>query len=600
MIFNPIDKFYKSQIGAVCEKTPVTFRVMGDFKDCVFVLRRDFCDDKTYYSMQKKDGYFECVVEFSLGLYWYYFQIDEDSFISINDALEGEISSEIKEFQLSVYDSNFLTPKWIQGGIIYQIFPDRFNRSKDKKIIKEKNKVYHDDLTKNPVFAPNKNGQVMNNDFFGGDFKGVIEKLDYLKELNVSAIYFNPIFKAFSNHRYDTGDYMVIDQLLGSEDDFKLLIKEAKARGIDIILDGVFNHTGDDSIFFNKYNNYNSLGAFQDSNSPYKDWYKFINYPSTYESWWGITTLPAVNKENLEYINYITGTDGVLQKYLKMGVKGWRLDVVDELPANFVRKIRSSVKEVDADAIIIGEVWEDASNKIAYDERREYFLGKELDSVMNYPLKDAIINYVKSGDTYLLSKTVKEQIDHYPTFVLNSLMNILSTHDTFRILSSLSDHDFSDMSKEQMSNFYLQDEQLLVAKQRLKVATLLQFTFCGVPSIYYGEEVGMQGLRDPLNRKFFPWGNEDVEILSWYKFISKLRTDYSCFASGNFIEIYNQDGVYGYKRFDENSEIAIFLNMTERDIGLDFDGSLFDLFNECFLENKATIEPFSFKILANK
>ncbi len=599
MFYNPLDKFYKSQTGAVCEDTLVTFRVTGNFKDCVLVLCKDFSEQEQRYVMTRQDGYFECSCQFEVGLYWYYFDLLDSTFIGKGDNYRGVITDSPKAFQLSVYHSDYEVPSWMNGGIIYQIFPDRFNKSGDFAV-KESHKVYHENLNDTPIYKPNIHGQVLNNDFFGGNFNGITEKLDYLKDLNVTVIYLNPIFKAYSNHRYDTGDYGTFDPLLGTEQDFKKLITEAKKRGIKIILDGVFNHTGDDSLYFNKYGRYDTVGAFQDANSPYKSWFKFINYPNEYESWWGIMTLPAVNKTNSGYVDYIAGENGILQKYIKMGVAGWRLDVVDELPGSFVRKIRSAVKGASKNAIVIGEVWEDASNKISYGNRRQYFLGKELDSVMNYPLKNAILCYVKTGNQDAISYTVKEQLDHYPTKVVHALMNLLSTHDTFRLLSELGEIDGNSMSKDKMAVTSLADDLLSRAKIKMKLATLLQFTLCGVPSIYYGEEAGMQGYRDPLNRKFYPWDNQDKEILDWYKFLGSLRGRYSCFKTGNYTEICSRDGVFGFKRSDDVSEIAIFTNVSNAPETLVFEGTLKDLYTGNQFTNRIKIMPMSFLILTKE
>ncbi len=568
--FNPLDKFYKSITGAHCSDKEITFRVKGDFDSVVFLFKTDKDNCETWLNMYRRDGYFELSLTFSVGLYFYAFSIGDGKFIGIGDDLLGVITSEPEYYQLSVYCEGFTTPTWLYGGVIYQIFPDRFFCAQKNKIIGE-NKVLHKDWSELPIFEPNEFGQVINNDFFGGDIKGIIEKLAYLKDLGVTAIYLNPIFKAFSNHRYDTGDYMSIDSLLGDEKDFTNLIVSAKEKGIKILLDGVFNHTGDDSIYFNKYGNYDSLGAYQSANSPYYDWYNFTSYPNEYDAWWGIKILPAVNENSKSYLEFITGEGGVLEKYTKMGIGGWRLDVVDELPSHFVKSIRNAVKVNNPDAVIIGEVWEDASNKISYGERREYFLGKELDSVMNYPLKNAILDFVKFGNSKQLSRIIKEQIDHYPQVVLHSLMNILSTHDTARLLTTVGGMDMSGKSKAEMSRTKIPEEELQTAKQKLKIATLLQFTLCGVPSIYYGDEAGMQGYIDPLNRQCFPWGKEDVELIEWYKFLSSLRKSYDAFEFGEYSQIYCENSVFVFKRTGLNSEIGIAVNVGENVCVLEFD-----------------------------
>ncbi len=576
--YNPLDKFYKSITGAVPENTEITFRVNISSDTCHLVLNKDGTGDYKYLPMIKMGDYFELNVSFESGLYWYYFDLDYGKFIGISDGLVGEYTENPSVFQLSVYKSFFSTPDWLKGGVIYQIFPDRFCRATQNKVLPE-GKILRSDWGGIPHFEPNEDGKVLNNDFFGGDFLGIISKLDYLKSLGVTAIYLNPIFKAYSNHRYDTSDYLSVDELLGDFDDFKSLISKADEYGIKIILDGVFNHTGDDSVYFNKYGRFNSVGAYQSKDSDFYKWYKFINYPDIYESWWGITTLPALNKHNKDLLNFITGEDGVIEKYTKLGVGGWRLDVVDELHSDFVKKIRSAVKRNNKDAVVIGEVWEDASNKISYGVRREYFLGGELDSVMNYPLKSAILNFTIYGDSKGLSQTIKEQVDHYPKCALNSLMNILSTHDTFRLISALSGISVIGKTKADLSEIKIEGERYRSAVHKLKIASLLQYTLPGVPSLYYGDEAGLQGFTDPLNRGCFPWGFEDKEIVEWYKFLGCLRRNFSAFTEGDFVEIYSNKGGFVFKRVDDNSEILIGINLGEIDLHVNFSGELTSLIN---------------------
>lgn len=588
--YNPLDEFCKSPTGAVSENDNLVFRIKCESDTCALIVKKDGTSEVYRFEMIKINDYFEISPKISVGLYWYYFDVGNGNFVGKGENFLGDISRSPNCYQLSVYLSDYKVPKWLEGGIIYQIFPDRFYRAEKEKSVPS-HKVLHENLSDTPIYLPNENCEVLNNDFFGGDFKGITEKLPYLKELNVTAIYLNPIFKAYSNHRYDTGDYMAFDELLGSEEDFKTLIKSADELGIKIILDGVFNHAGADSVYFNKYGRYDSVGAYQSKDSKYGSWFKFINYPDNYEAWWGIMTLPAFDKTSSEYIDFIAGKDGVLEKYTKMGIGGWRLDVVDEIPAPMVRKIRSAVKGVNENAVVIGEVWEDASNKIAYGVRREYFMGKELDSVMNYPLKNAIIECVMTGCVDRLLYVILEQIEHYPLIVLNSLMNILSTHDTYRILSSLSGINTFGMSKSAMENLTISGEQLESAKAKLKLATLMQFTLCGVPSIYYGDEIGMQGFADPLNRRFFAWGNEDLEILDWYKKLSKIRTDYSAFKDGKFNLIYCENGVMVYSRTNSESEVAIAFNAGNIGKDLCFDGKLLNLLDGKVYENKFSLCP---------
>lgn len=593
VIFDPLDKFYKSETGAVKENTLVKFRLRCFCDRAVLVFYNDNGFNQRV-EMNKEDC-FTSDVKLPVGLYWYYFDLCNGTFVGKGENYYGIITDDPKSFQFSVYDEDFVTPKWLQGGIIYQIFPDRFCRKEEFKDIPDY-KVLHNSWQEFPVYTPNERGEVLNNDFFGGDIKGIISKLDYLKELNVTAIYLNPIFEAYSNHRYDTGDYFKIDKLLGNEEDLQNLISEGQKRNIKIILDGVFNHTGSDSIYFNKENRYQSLGAYQSKDSKYYSWYDFTEYPNKYASWWGIKTLPATNKNNDGFLNFIAGEGGVIEHYTKLGIGGFRLDVVDELPERFSEKIRSAIKSVNKDAVVIGEVWEDASNKISYGKRRKYFLGKELDSVMNYPLKNAIISYCKKGDESELVNVIKTQIDHYPKQCLNILMNILSTHDTARLLSALSDIDVSGKKKEEMP-LYLSNGEYQKAVERLKIAVVLQYTLYGVPSVYYGDEVGMQGFIDPLNRQTFPWGYEDENILSFYRCLGKIRVN--DVFTGDIELLYFENGVIAYKRVKDNDEVIVAVSLSKDVYDLKFEGRVKNLIDGKVYKDSVELKKGDCLILIN-
>lgn len=597
MLYNPLDNFYKSVVGAVRENSELTLRVKGDFSFVNLVYCNDNEITEKKVALHSESDFFACNITLPCGLYWYWFETDK-GYITLGKDYTGILVgdlNDVKYFQLSVYDKSFNTPEWLKGGVIYQIFPDRFNvRNKNKSVGRDK--ILHSDLSDTPIFKPNDEGEVLNNDFFGGDIGGITDKLSYLKSLGVTAIYLNPVCEAYSNHRYDTGDYMKIDSLLGTEKDLIELIQNADKEGIKIILDGVFNHTGSDSKYFNKKGNYSEVGAYQSKDSAYYKWYKFIEYPEKYESWWGITTLPATDKNSKEFIDYITGEKGVLSYYLSLGVYGVRLDVVDELPAHFVKEIRSRVKTQNPDAVIIGEVWEDASNKISYGQRREYFLGKELDSVMNYPLKNAIIDFIKTGNETSLIRTVREQLDHYPSSVLPLLMNILSTHDTYRLISALSDIDASNMTKEEMSKCSLNEFEREKAVERVKKASLLLYTLYGAVSIYYGDEIGMEGFSDPLNRKFFEWDKVGNEINEWYIKLGALRKKYSALGKGTFTEIYAKNGAMVFKMSDEYSEVLIAVNEGERKLIINSSEKLKDVISNIKTDEKIVLEKGAFGV----
>ena len=575
--YNPLDVACKSVTGAVKINTELRLNVQTDSSVCTFVLKKDDENGVQFYPMVKDGTNFKLVLKLNkTGLYFYKFQLDNGLYVGLDYYFNGVITDSPQDFQLTVYSEDYKTPDWLKGGVIYQIFPDRFYKAGNIELTDQR-KWVHSDWSELPEYLPY-NGIVLNNDFFGGNFNGINEKLGYLKSLGVTAIYLNPIFKAFSNHRYDTGDYFKFDELLGSEEDFKNLIKNAQKVGIKLILDGVFNHTGSDSVYFNKYGRYDSLGAYQSKQSPYYDWYSFINYPTLYEAWWGIDTLPAINDNSKSFIEFLTGKDGVLQHYVKMGIGGWRFDVIDEIPPDIVDKIRESVKSVNKDAIMIGEVWEDATNKIAYDRRCRYFQGKELDGIMNYMLKNAIINYVMTNNTAYLVHTINEELDHYPKDALDVNMNILGTHDTYRILTTLTGIDTSEMSKEQMAKYSFSNEATKEAISKLKIAACLQYTLFGVPSLYYGDEAGMHGFKDPLNRKTFPWDSINEELYTWYKKLGEIRSKIDLFKQGMYKEIFRTDDTLVFERTDGVRSIYIGVNRnSDITYQLKFKGKMYNL-----------------------
>ncbi len=593
--YNPLDPACKSVLGGVRQNESFTIRIFGKSDEpCIFVLQRDGCEAQSLH-MQNISGGWELQLSFAEpGLYFYWFRLGGRR-AALGEDRNAEFSDSASAYQILVYRECFATPAWFKGGIMYQIFPDRFFKSGE--ILVEKGKWLHRDWHETPEFRPNEKGKILNNDFFGGNFRGILKKLDYLQSLHVTVIYLNPIFRAFSNHRYDTGDYMQLDPMLGSEEDFSALVSECGKRGIRLILDGVFNHTGDDSRYFNKYGTYDEIGAYQSKDSKYYSWYNFRHFPDKYDSWWGIDVLPAVNENCPSYIDFITGENGVLRRWMKYPLGGFRLDVADELPDEFVAKIRSAVKSANGDAVVIGEVWEDASNKIAYSTRRKYFQGEELDSVMNYPLKDAIINFVVSGNTSLLRRTVGMLLDHYPKCVLDSLMNILGTHDTVRVLTALG--GVCAYNKEEMAVLKLSAEQRAVATERLKIAAILLYTFFGVPCIYYGDEIGMEGYSDPFCRKPFAWDLIDEDILSHYRWLGELRSRYTVFRDGDYRELYHDDNCIVFERRKGKEAVITVANLGNNKYTLRFNGVLYNQLSGERCVDRVDIEPHHIAVYGN-
>lgn len=522
-------------------------------------------------------------------LIWYYFEVvtdmgtmyygnNADNLGGVGMATENVPAN---SFQITIYDKKYKTPEWFKNAVAYQIFPDRFyNGNEDGSFSGSREDIIRREWGDTPFYkAEQFGGEYKSNDFFGGNLEGIIKKLPYLEDMGITVVYLNPIFKAASNHKYDTGCYEEIDEMFGDEETFSRLCREAKKHGIRIILDGVFNHTGDDSMYFNKYGRYPTVGAYQSQDSPFYPWFRFMDYPNVYESWWGMTTLPQVNEESRELREYLlTGENSIVKKWIRLGASGWRLDVVDELPDFFVEELHNAVKSVNPDAVIIGEVWEDASNKIAYGERRKYFYGSELDSVMNYPLKNAIIDMalcrISAGEFDRKIMSLKE---NYPEMAYYSLLNMLSSHDTERIMTLMGGAPTRhEVDREFQAQFRLMDGAKETAKKRAKLAYGAVMTMPGVPCIFYGDELGVEGYGDPFCRSCFPWNkmdevDENGEMREWIKKLIALRRSDNAFSTGEIETIYKIGYSYAYMRRNGESKYIVVINpdAMSREIRLD-------------------------------
>lgn len=602
---NSRELFYRTPYGAVAKGTSVTLRLAvegGGIPNAIHTVVQYDGGEEVKYDMAYSHNIGDfCIYEITLeifdkvGLVWYWFEVESGSgtvwYGNNSRGLggKGEMSpAKIdKAYQITVYDEKYKTPDWFKQGVVYQIFPDRFYKSGD--FLGKRDDIIKREWNEMPYYnAEQFGGEYKSNDFFGGNLKGIEEKLPYLANLGVTVIYLNPIFKAYSNHRYDTGDYETIDEILGDEEDFKTLCQSAKKQGIRIILDGVFNHTGSNSKYFNKDGEYDSIGAYQSQNSPYYSWFRFDNWPEEYESWWGMKTLPQVEENSEEYRKYLlTDKNSIVKRWIEKGASGWRLDVVDELPDFFVKELRKSVKEVDKDAVIIGEVWEDASNKVAYGERREYFLGDELDSVMNYPMRDALISAVRCEiDACELNERLMSLKENYPREAYYSLLNILSSHDVERILTRMGNTPSRhEVSKDYQAEFILQGDELEKARARVKVVTGLQMTLPGVPCIYYGDEIAMQGYGDPFCRQTYNWGKID-EMYEWYKQLTEIRKNNKSLTDGEYYSVYTIGNVYGFVRICDDEKILVIANMGDNHERVRVDCARYKITSVCCLSGE--------------
>ena len=563
--FDPRDTRCKTPFGAAPCSTEVRFTLFDDaFCGCELLVYREFAGAEDVCPLPPAEGGFAgtYTAPGEGELCWYVFRLTRwDGTLSYlgKNGLRPDRDGAAR-WQLTVYEDTG-TPDWFGRGVTYQIFPDRFRRTGTPDVSGMVGRRWlHESWDDQPVFRPDKDGQITNRDFFGGSLAGITEKLDYLQSLSVTTLYLNPIFEAASNHRYDTADYRAIDPLLGDEETFRTLCREAHKRGMRVMLDGVFNHTGSRSRYFNADGFYPELGAAQSQDSPYYDWYSFHPWPTDYDAWWGVKTLPAVNEQRPAYRQFIfKGEDSVVRHWLRCGADGWRLDVADELPGDFIAGIRRAIEDEKPDGYLLGEVWEDGSNKVAYSQRRRYLLGRETHGLMNYPLRTALLRWLGGGDAAEFRESMETLRANYPPAAFYGAMNFLGTHDTPRILTLLG-AEHIPAAKEERAAFALSTAQLARGRAKLRLAGMLLYGFPGSPTLFYGDEAGMQGFEDPLNRGTYPWGQEDTGLLDFFRALGRLRKERRSLQSGSLTYIYAQGGGLVIARGHEGETTMVALN----------------------------------------
>jgi cyclomaltodextrinase / maltogenic alpha-amylase / neopullulanase len=596
------DLKYRYPFGAVTSASKVTIIIEAEYCQEAVLKLIQYNGEESSVTMTKVGETYERhlykaeILTEKTGLINYYFVFKRDGetfYYGNNEEMLGGLgkiySDNPKPYQITVY-KEVKVPAWYKEGIIYQIFVDRFCNGNPQGIISnpKKNSFIYGQWSDDPMYIKDSDGKVLRWDFFGGNLEGVIKKLPYIKSFGVTAIYLNPIFEAVSNHKYDAGDYKKIDPMFGDEEKFKELCRKAEELDMKIILDGVFSHTGADSVYFNKYGNYNSLGAYQSQESPYFNWYNFKEYPDKYDCWWGFEIQPNINELEESFTNYIIkDEDSVINKWMKAGAYGWRLDVADELPDEFISILKSRIKEINKDSVLIGEVWEDASNKVSYEVKRKYFFGDELDSVTNYPFRDTTIQFLKGN---ISSEQFKRRLmslkENYPEENFFASMNLLGTHDTERILTMFGENDN--------------------AVKLLKLAVAIQMCLPGVPLIYYGDEAGLVGGRDPENRKTYPWGKENMLIQDWYKMLTGFRSRLSILKKGNIEFIPSKEDVLCFKRSIGNEVLYVLVNRGDKTIPVNIDisqGNYEELIDTVKVRishedsSNLELEPYGVKIL---
>ncbi|MDO4283598.1 MAG: alpha-amylase family glycosyl hydrolase [Clostridia bacterium] len=474
---------------------------------------------------------------------------------SFNQAFLSSTQSDISKWELLFYDDTRLASV-TAPDIYYSIFPDRFYRSEKyvPELSQEPLRLVHENWKELPVYLPDQNGIIQNNDFFLGNLQGVIEKMDYLDSLSVTIIYMNPIFYAKSNHRYDTLDYLRIDPFLGNESDFYELCKVAHSHGKKVIIDFVPNHVSSSSFYAKKY----SRGT----------------------CWWGIKDLEEINLEAEEVVDFFLNK--VIPKWLDdvntmdgfERADGIRCDVADEYPLSFILKLFSKVKSISKDKLIIFEVWEHASNKYVYGGLRNYFEGNLCDSVMNYELKNAILSFVCDQNAKFFENVCRSQIQTYPKEARNNMMNIADTHDSIRLITAIGNKPYvqkgdfrnpailAEDRKWQVENMFMSSYDYRAAVTKLKLFAIIQYTVFGNPVIYYGTEVGMEGYLDPTNRRCHIFENGDEDLLDFYKALGKFRTEAIYLASAKMRFLSVDDGVVVYERYTDEKSLIIAVNVS--------------------------------------
>ena len=569
---------HKRPFGAVLVGTTIEFDLMiqTNHQVTVNIVLQFENGFKSYEKMTAiSDGVFRMTLSSltEIGYYNYYFQITEFDdnheyryFYGATEIGGGPGTTYVNEISVIPYTQTIFlkhekAPDWYRQAIFYQIFPDSFARKGHLENSKD-NILFYGKETDPPYYIREANGDITHWTYYGGNIVGIIDKIPYLKSLGVTALYFNPIFEARSSHRYDTSDYMKIDPVLGTEADFKLLVDTLHQHDMRLILDGVFSHVGRNSKYFDFDGKSGGQGAYQTTQSPYFDWFIFNQYPDDYKSWWGIKDLPTIDKSKESFQRYIYGeSDSVLSKWHGLGIDGWRLDVADDLPDEFIKGIRDTLENYP-EQVLIGEVWEDASRKVAYDQHRKYIYGDALHAVMNYPFRNVIIGLV-TGEMApeTAARKLMQLSENYPTDVFLNNFNNIGTHDTERILTCLGD-----------------------SLSKLDLAVGLLMFLPGVPTIYYGDEAGLTGHKDPENRAFFPWENINESTHQIYQKWIKIRQSAPVLITGD-LSLFYSDRIFGLIRQDANDTAIFILNISNQ-------GIMVDLNDITFLSKKVDISTF--------
>ncbi len=519
-------------------------------------------------------------------------------------AFDGDLLSLAREFsgelQLTVYQPAGL---WLaENRVYYEIFVDRFRRS--GRIRNPRNDDWHrfnpDWENGIPEYPPEPGQPYPNNTHFGGDLEGIIEKLPYLSSLGVNGLYLTPVSIAYSSHKYDVGDYLQVDDCFGGDIALSRLTTAAHKRGMTVLLDLVLNHVGADSRYFNRYietKHFPQIGAFVTNGSIYSDWFRIEQrYPTAkYECWWGLENLPRVVP--CESFREFVREDVIPFFMDDLGVDGFRLDVADELSDELLDDVNRTVRSCNPNGIVIGEVWEDASNKVSYDRRRRYFQGGQLDGTMNYPLRNALLEFLRDGDATLLRRVTTTLVRHYPPEAMRHTLNNIGSHDTPRILTLLGDGDGEGLTNDEKAVKRLTPLQREKAK-RLLICGYPLFCFLpGTPCIYYGDEAGLEGYGDPFNRRPFPWNHPDEDLFAVMRSSNLIRQEVELLQGGDFEVLESPPSTFAFRRFRLPFEgsVEVVCNRTDQPLKWKFQSALTmcEQLSKKWYTGLATIPPYT-------
>lgn len=568
--FNSRDELFKKPFGAVKCGCEIDFTLYGgDEVTAPYLCIKKDGGREQFIQLQEKytDGTKYFTTKYtpdSVGLYFYCFRFSHNDLNGLYNNGKGAscYGNGGRWFMQTVYDRDFKAPEEFKGRVMYQIFPDRFFEGRKKgPQLSFPDRVYREDKDGLPFFTWSAGDpHSITKDYYGGDLPGITRKADYLESLGINCIYLNPIFESHENHRYNTANYMKIDPELGTLEDFKQMCRVLHSKGIKVILDGVFSHTGSDSIYFNKESRYDTVGAYNSRDSVYRQWYDFDpKYKNGYRSWWDFPSLPDVNEMNPSYLEFICGEKGVISYWIKNGADGFRLDVADELPDEFIECVRRAVKRHGEDKLLIGEVWENAVTKESYGKRRTYLLGRGLDSVMNYPFRTAVLEFIKYGNGESFCESIYEIYESYPKEAMDTAWNSLSTHDTVRAITFLRGRP-DNGDRRWQSRQHLDGVRLERGKRMLICAYALLFGLPGVPCIYYGDEIAMEGYPDPFNRGYYRWWAQDKYFLERMEELVRFHKKHRRYKEGGIYFVHLSENAVAYVRFEGYDEVLTGVN----------------------------------------